>query len=131
MKGQDEGKTNEFVHAHYDSASGFLSRESQASRIPVDQQDRDSDLDPCAPVAVLGSVRSEMESIRSSIGAITGLGSLGLGDEEMPDEVLIQIACFLDSRQLGRLACVSRRFAAEGLPAAERARSELGPSKGQ
>ena len=41
----------------------------------------------------------------------------GLGDDELPDEVMLKICSFLGVRELGRLACVSQRFAEKRIAA--------------
>ena len=41
----------------------------------------------------------------------------GLGDDELPDEVMLQICSFLGVRELGRLGCVSQRFAEKSIAA--------------
>ena len=40
----------------------------------------------------------------------TAAGAVPMGDDEFPDEALVLVCSFVDLRQLGRLACVSRRF---------------------
>ena len=46
----------------------------------------------------------------SEPAASTPMALLPLGSDEFPDEVLAVVCCFLGLRELGRLACVSRRF---------------------
>jgi hypothetical protein len=41
----------------------------------------------------------------------------GLGDDELPDEVMLKICGFLGVRELGRLGCVSQRFAEKSIAA--------------
>ena len=54
---------------------------------------------------------------------------LPLGDDSFPDEVLAIVCCWLGLCELGRLACVSRRFTARTLaePDAEGTRALLSP----
>jgi hypothetical protein len=41
----------------------------------------------------------------------------GLGDDELPDELMLRICRFLGVRELARLACVSQRFAEKSIEA--------------
>jgi hypothetical protein len=40
-----------------------------------------------------------------------------LGDDELPDEVMLRVCSFLGVRELGRLGCVSQRFAEKSIAA--------------
>ena len=40
-----------------------------------------------------------------------------VGDDELPDEVMLQICSFIGVRELGRLECVSQRFAEKSIAA--------------
>lgn len=67
--------------------------------------------------AELAALRAEMIAVRDelpdealAIGVDRLLGPLPLGGDELPDEALAVVCRFLGARELGRLACVSRRF---------------------
>eukprot|EP01043_Picozoa_sp_COSAG02_P053528 COSAG02_NODE_5923_length_3939_cov_1.522135_1_plen_297_part_10 len=52
----------------------------------------------------------ELETAAAAAAFTTATAIVSMGDDEFPDEALALICSFVDLRQLGRLACVSRRF---------------------
>ena len=111
-----------------------LEQEVERARQEVDElrcrlQEREESLH--ASEAALALERARVAAAERAVAMGGGVDAPpGLGDDELPDEVVLMICSFLGVRELGRLACVSQRFAEKFIAAPSRGGVAAAPSGG-
>ena len=100
-----------------------LEPEVERARQEVDElrcrlQEREDGLRQSEAALALERARvADAERAVAMGGGVDALPPPGLGDDELPDEVMLRVCSFLGVRELGRLGCVSQRFAEKSIAA--------------
>jgi hypothetical protein len=100
-----------------------LELEVERARQEVDElrcrlQEREDGLRQSEAALALERARvADAERAVAMGGGVDALPPPGLGDDELPDEVMLRVCSFLGVRELGRLGCVSQRFAEKSIAA--------------